>query len=81
LTVTIQNDSSLGELKRLLGLVSGGRGEAVIMVEPEGTETPIAMLRVGREHGFDQELVHRIERLPGIRAVALTLMGSMAQAA
>jgi DNA polymerase-3 subunit alpha len=81
LTVTIENDSSLGELKRLLGLVSGGRGEAVIMVEPEGAEAPIAMLRVGREHGFDQELVHRIERLPGIRAVALTLMGSMAQAA
>jgi DNA polymerase-3 subunit alpha len=81
LTVTIDRAAPLHELARLLRGGGQGRGEAMLFITPDEATEPLAILRLGRGYAIDQELVHRIERLGGVSAVALTLSGGMAQAA
>ncbi len=81
LTIGVDGAAALPELASLLRGAGGGRGEAMLFLETEGGDAPLAMLRLGRGYAIDQELVHRIERIAGVREVALTLAGPLAQAA
>ena len=81
LTVTIDRAAPLHDLARLLRTGGQGKGEAMLFIAPEEGGDPLAIMRLGRGFAIDQELVHRIERMGGVTAVALTLSGGMAQAA
>ncbi|MFM6854445.1 MAG: DNA polymerase III subunit alpha, partial [Sphingopyxis sp.] len=81
LCMTIDHDAPLGELAALLGAARGGRGEAMLYLAPDAGAAPIAALRLGRDFALDQELVHRIERLPAMRDVAVVPLGVTAAAA
>ena len=81
LTVTVDRAAPLHELARLLRSGGQGKGEAMLFIAPDEESDPLAIMRLGRGYAIDQELVHRIERLGGVTAVALTLSGGMAQAA
>ena len=81
LTVTVDRAAPLHDLAKVLRSGGQGKGEAMLFIAPDADGDPLAIMRLGRGYAIDQELVHRIERMGGVTAVALTLSGGMAQAA
>jgi DNA polymerase III subunit alpha len=80
LSMAIDGEKPLSTLRRMLGSAKGGRSEAMLFLQPDGDEEPLAIMRLGRDFAIDQELVHRIERVDGVTHVALTLAGVTATA-
>ena len=81
LTLVIEQESALAGLADLLSSARGGRGEVVLEIAPDASSAAIAAIRIGRDFRIGQELVHRIDRLPGVGAVALTLLSGSARVA
>jgi DNA polymerase-3 subunit alpha len=67
--VTADDPHALPALAALVQGERGGRGELMLTaILPDGRE---AQLQLGRDYLLDAELAARIERLPGVRSVAL----------
>ena len=80
LTLHIMIDSAdpLAAIAAIVGTESTadegtGRGEILLSIAAVRDAAPIATLRIGSGYALNQDIVHRIERLPGVNQVHLLI--------
>ncbi len=72
LTVEIESAAPVPTLKRLVAEARTGRSSILVrVVANDGSDAPIAEARLCQRCHFDQEDVHRLERIDGVRHVRL----------
>ncbi len=72
LTVEIESSAPVPTLKRLVADARSGRSSILVrVVANDGSDAPIAEARLCQRCHFDQEDVHRLERVDGVRHVRL----------
>ncbi len=78
LVAQIADAAVLPDLALLVAGAKAGRDELCLALHPEDEAAPLAHLAIPRRVAVDQELVHKLERLPGLAGVTVTKMGGPA---
>ncbi len=71
LHIVIDSDAPLASIADILAATASGKGDAILVIQPDPTQDETARLQIADNLAFDQDLVHRLERLPGVAGVEL----------